>query len=55
MGRTVYEIIAALPKQRSARIDARYRELKDEVESLAALRKAAGNARAGLAATLKTK
>jgi hypothetical protein len=55
MGRTVDEIIAALPKQRRARIDARYRELKDEVESLAALRKAAGKAQADLAAILKIK
>jgi transcriptional regulator with XRE-family HTH domain len=55
MGRTVDEIIAALPKQRRARIDARYRELKDEVESLAALRKAAGKAQTDLAAILKIK
>jgi hypothetical protein len=55
MGRTVDEIIAALPKQRRARIDARYHELKDEVESLAALRKAAGKAPADLAAILKIK
>ena len=51
----VDEIIAALPKQRRARIDARYRELKDEVESLAALRKAAGKAQVDLAAILKIK
>ena len=55
MGRTVDEIIATLPKRRRARIDARYRELKDEVESLAALRKAAGKAQADLAAVLKIK
>jgi transcriptional regulator with XRE-family HTH domain len=55
MGRTVDEIIATLPKRRRARIDARYRELKDEVESLAALRKAAGKAQADLATFLKIK
>jgi transcriptional regulator with XRE-family HTH domain len=53
MGRTLNEMIEALPKQRRARIDVRYRELKDEVESLAELRKAAGKAQADLAATLK--
>jgi hypothetical protein len=48
MGRTVNEIIAALPKPRRERIDARYRELKDEVESLAELRKVAAGPRRGL-------
>ncbi len=55
MGRTVSEIIDALPKRRRERIDARYRELKDEVESLSELRKAAGKAQADIAATLKIK
>jgi hypothetical protein len=39
MGRTLNEMIDALPKRRRARIDARYRELKDDVESLRALRR----------------
>jgi hypothetical protein len=55
MGRTLSEMIDALPKQRRERIDARYRELKDEVESLSELRKAAGKAQADIAATLKIK
>jgi len=55
MGRTLNEMIDALPKQRRERIDARYRELKDEVESLSELRKAAGKAQADIAATLKIK
>jgi transcriptional regulator with XRE-family HTH domain len=55
MGRTLNEMIDALPKQRRERIDARYRELKDEVESLGELRKAAGKAQADIAATLKIK
>ena len=55
MGRTLNEIIDALPRQRRERIDARYRELKDEVESLSELRKAAGKAQADIAATLKIK
>jgi DNA-binding XRE family transcriptional regulator len=55
MGRTLSEMIDALPKQRRERIDARYRELKDEVESLRELRKAAGKAQADIAASLKIK
>jgi len=48
-------MIDALPKQRRQRVEARYRELKDEVESLRELRKAAGKAQADIAATLKIK
>ncbi len=55
MGRTLSEMIDALPKERRERVDARYRELKDEVESLRELRKAAGKAQAEIAATLKIK
>ena len=55
MGRTLREIIDALPKRRRGHIDARYREIKDEVESLKELRKAAGKAQADIAATLKIK
>jgi transcriptional regulator with XRE-family HTH domain len=55
MGRTLTEIIDALPKQRREKIDARYREIKGEVESLRELRKAAGKAQAQIAASLKIK
>ena len=55
MGRTLSEIIDALPKRRRERIDARYRELKDNVESLRELRKVAGKAQADIAAILKIK
>jgi len=55
MGRTLSDMMDALPKRRRARIDARYRALKDEVESLKELRKAAGKAQAEIAATLKIK
>ena len=48
-------MIDALPKHRRERIDARYREIKDEVESLRELRKAAGKAQAEIAATLRIK
>jgi len=53
MGRTLTEMIDALPKRRRERIDARYRELKDDVESLRQLRKVAGKAQADIAAALK--
>jgi hypothetical protein len=55
MGRTVDEVIGGLPKQRRARIDARYREIRDEVESLRELRKAAGKAQVEIATTLRIK
>jgi DNA-binding XRE family transcriptional regulator len=55
MGRTLNEIIDALPRRRRARIDARYRELKEDVESLQALRRAAGKAQAAIAAALNIK
>jgi transcriptional regulator with XRE-family HTH domain len=55
MGRTLSEMINALPRQRRERVEARYRKIKDEVESLGELRKAAGKAQAEIAATLKIK
>lgn len=55
MGRTIDEVIAALPKKSQERINARYRELKQEVESLRQLRKVAGKAQADIAAALKIK
>jgi transcriptional regulator with XRE-family HTH domain len=53
MGRTLNEIIETLPKAQQDRIAARYRVLKDEVESLQALRKAAGKAQNEIASTLR--
>lgn len=55
MGRTIDEVIAGMPKASQERIEARYRELKQEVESLRQLRKVAGKAQADIAATLKIK
>jgi transcriptional regulator with XRE-family HTH domain len=55
MGRTIDEVIAELPKASRERIDARYRELKEEVESLRQLRKVAGKAQADIAAALHIK
>ncbi len=55
MGRTLAEMVDALPQERRQRIDARYRELKDQVESLRELRQAAGKAQAEIAAALDIK
>ena len=55
MGRTLNEVLDALPKGRRERIHARYRELHDEVECLKELREAAGKAQADIAAALKIK
>src|SRR4051812_34238316 len=52
MAKTLDEVLAALPKARRDRIDARYQELRKEVESLAALRKAAGKAQMAIATSL---
>jgi transcriptional regulator with XRE-family HTH domain len=53
VGRTLNEVIGKMPKSRQDRIAARYRVLKDEVESLQALRKAAGKAQNEIASALK--
>ncbi|MDQ6701973.1 MAG: helix-turn-helix domain-containing protein [Pseudomonadota bacterium] len=55
MGRNLNQIIADLPADRQARIDARYRELKDEVEGLRELRQVAGKAQADIATALNIK
>ncbi len=55
MGRNVNQVIADLPLDRRARIDARYREMKDEVEGLRELRQVAGKAQADIANALNIK
>jgi transcriptional regulator with XRE-family HTH domain len=55
MGRNLNQIIADLPADRQARIDARYREMKAEVEGLRELRKVAGKAQADIASALNIK
>jgi transcriptional regulator with XRE-family HTH domain len=55
MGRNLNEILDALPKERRQRVEARYRELKNEVESLQELRAAAGKAQAEIATALNVK
>jgi DNA-binding XRE family transcriptional regulator len=53
MGCTLNDVVEKLPRSRQDRIAARYRVLKDEVESLQALRKAAGKAQSEIASTLR--
>lgn len=55
MGRNLNQIIADLPHQRQTKIDTRYRELKDQVESLRELRQIAGKAQAEIASALNIK
>ncbi len=55
MGRRLDDVIAALPEDRRERVDARFGELKAEVEGLGELRRAAGKAQAEIASTLKIK
>jgi len=55
MGRNLNEIIAELPPERRERIEARYQELRQEVESLRQLRQIAGKAQLEIAASLNIK
>jgi len=52
MGRSLNDIIAALPPAEQEAVDARYRELKQEVEGLRELRRIAGKAQADIASAL---
>lgn len=55
MGPTLDQVIAELPPERRKRIEARYQELKQEVEGLRELRAIAGKAQLDVAAALKIK
>jgi transcriptional regulator with XRE-family HTH domain len=55
MGRKLSQIVAELPPERQARIEARYQALREEVEGLRELRRIAGKAQADIAAALKIK
>ena len=52
MGRRLEEVVAALPAECREQIEARFLELKGEVESLRELRRAMGKAQAEIAAAL---
>ena len=55
MARSLNELIAELPPERQADIEARYQELKEEVEGLRELRQIAGKAQAEIATALNIK
>src|SRR5580693_4102089 len=55
MGRNLNQIIGELPPERQERIEARYQELRQEVEGLRELRMIAGKAQADIASALKIK
>lgn len=55
MGRSLNEIIAALPAEEQEAINTRYQDLKQEVEGLRELRQIAGKAQADIASALNIK
>ncbi|MFN3319997.1 MAG: XRE family transcriptional regulator [Allorhizobium sp.] len=55
MGRSLNDIIASLPPEEQAAIDARYQDMKQEVEGLRELRQIAGKAQAEIASALNIK
>ena len=55
MGRTLDQVIAELPPERRERVEARYQELKREVEGLRELRELAGKAQTDVASALNIK
>jgi transcriptional regulator with XRE-family HTH domain len=55
MGRNLDEVIASLPRDQREEIEARYHDLKHEVEGLRELRQIAGKAQADIAMALKVK
>ena len=55
MGRTLDQVIAELPPERQERVEARYQELKQEVEGLRELREVPPRSSANVAAALHIK
>ena len=55
MARSINEIIAELPPERQAEIEARYQVLKQEVEGLREIRQIAGKAQEDIATALNIK
>ncbi|MDF2810372.1 MAG: family transcriptional regulator [Microvirga sp.] len=55
MGRSLDEVVEALPEARRARVEVRAENLRDEVESLSELRRVAGKAQIDIAAALNVK
>ncbi|MGK6313678.1 XRE family transcriptional regulator [Neorhizobium sp. DT-125] len=55
MGRSLDEVIASLPRDQQEQIEARYNDLKQEVEGLRELRQIAGKAQEDVAMALNIK
>ena len=55
MGRSLNDLIVALPPEEQEAIDARYQDMKHEVEGLRELRQIAGKAQAEIASALNMK
>jgi hypothetical protein len=55
MRRSLNEVISSLPRDQQKQIEARYQELKQEVEGLRELRQIAGKAQADIASALNIK
>jgi DNA-binding XRE family transcriptional regulator len=55
MGRSLDELITSLPSDQQEQIEARYQELKQEVEGLRELRQITGKAQADIASALNIK
>jgi predicted XRE-type DNA-binding protein len=55
MGRSLDDVIAALPPERQEKVETRFQELKQQVEGLGELRRVAGKAQAEIASALKIK
>lgn len=55
MGRTLDQVIEELPPERRERVEARYQQLRREVEGLRELRQIAGKAQADIATALNIK
>ncbi len=55
MGRSLDQILGKLPRERRERVEARYQELRQEVEGLRELRQIAGKAQAEIATVLNIK
>src|ERR1700679_3535943 len=55
MGRSIDQVIASLPRDQQEQIEARYDELRQEVEGLRELRQIAGKAQLDIAAALNIK
>ncbi len=55
MGRSLDQILGKLPRERRERVEARYQQLRQEVEGLRELRQIAGKAQADIATALNIK